>query len=72
MLNRTTGKPIGTFRCPACEKLWDGSQLYFDPPRLRWTCGNLFCGCNVSKVSDEPYTPDELAALAGTSTDGGE
>jgi len=54
-------KPIGTYKCIVCGGIWDGSELYIDPspvyrlaPGPRWTCGNLFCGANVFKISDKP------------------
>lgn len=48
-------KPIGTFQCMACGNTWDGHELYQDPASTgtRWTCGNLQCGANVRKISDE-------------------
>lgn len=45
-------KPEGTYRCVACGKTWDGSQLYLDPlfTAIRWTCGNLCCGGTVQQI----------------------
>ncbi|GAG30010.1 unnamed protein product [marine sediment metagenome] len=49
------GKPKGTYQCLACGKLWDGSELFDDPmvTGRHWTCGDLFCGASVRKVSDK-------------------
>lgn len=50
-------KPVGTYKCVACESTWDGSELYEDPQILgshHWTCGDLYCGANVRKISDMP------------------
>ncbi|MFA5107111.1 MAG: hypothetical protein WC497_02145 [Patescibacteria group bacterium] len=50
-------KPTGTYQCVVCDHLWDGSQLYQDPQSLggkRWTCGDIRCGGNVKKISDQP------------------
>ncbi len=49
-------KPIGTYQCVICARIWDGSELYEDPTStaIRWTCGDLTCGANVRKISDEP------------------
>ena len=49
-------KPKGTYKCVACGKIWDGSELYQDPRNIggRWSCGDLFCGANVIKISDNP------------------
>ena len=46
---KVSDKPAGTFRCLACGRTWDGSQLYQDPSTT-WTCGNLTCGGTVEPV----------------------
>ncbi len=51
-------KPIGTYRCAACDSLWDGNETYRDPQSLAQilTCGNLLCGASVRRISDLPKT----------------
>lgn len=50
----------GTYRCLACGSLWDASQVYLDPSRLSLppTCGDLLCGADVVRISDEPYVAE--------------
>jgi hypothetical protein len=45
-------KPKGRYRCVICRREWDGSQLVLDPQSIttRWTCGDHFCGANVTKM----------------------
>ena len=50
-----TSKPIGTFCCKICHDIFDGSEVFFSMPRLRYTCWNLMCGANVCKISELPY-----------------
>lgn len=56
-------KPIGTYQCGACKEIWDGSETYFDPKYTsqRLTCGDLFCGANVRRISELPKIEYEKA-----------
>ena len=49
-------KPTGTYRCAACERIWDGSDLILDPKSIvpRYTCGDGFCDANVRRISELP------------------
>lgn len=52
-------KPIGTYQCVACKKVWDGSETYRDSQSIgaqRLTCGDLFCGAIVRRISELPKT----------------
>lgn len=53
-------KPTGTFRCRACGRTWDGSELYEGARQYSWVwcCGDLFCGGTVDKISDESRKGD--------------
>lgn len=55
-------KPEGKWRCRACGKIWDGSQLHEKPgytsppppfPPPWWTCHDLFCGGTCDRVQKE-------------------
>ena len=39
-------KPLGYWKCKACQTVWSGEDLYQDPQATvaTWTCGDLFCG----------------------------
>lgn len=46
-------RPKGKFRCMACGQVWQSSDLFWEPSRNVWACGDLACGANVRKVSDK-------------------
>lgn len=51
---RPVDLPKGTYKCVLCQKIWDGNETFKDPQSigLRLTCGDLFCGASVRKISD--------------------
>ena len=53
-------KPIGTFKCTKCKKIWDGSEVLGRPPHENvWFCHNLLCEAVVIKISDKPKKEHE-------------
>lgn len=50
-MTTTSTKPSGQWRCRACSKVWDGSELFASTRFVRtWTCGDLFCGATCDPV----------------------
>ena len=55
-------KPEGKWRCRACGRIWDGSQLYeklgYTNPRW-WTCHDLFCGGTCDRIRETTLAQEE-------------
>ena len=48
-------KPEGHWRCRACGRSWEGSELRLSVfhPGTVWTCWDVFCGGTCDRVAEE-------------------
>lgn len=46
-------KPIGEYKCLACNRVMDGSEVLADPSSSWWVCKDASCGGTVARVETE-------------------